>query len=103
MPKKTWTVLIEGQQHTIEIDVHTLTGAMELMVDGKVVKALEDIASKMGMSGITREGRLVRRMAVQDALSKRNVIEFEVAGKPAILRRKTFGGYELFVDGRKIS
>lgn len=28
MPKKKWTVLVEGQEHVVELDLHTLTGVL---------------------------------------------------------------------------
>ena len=92
MAKQIWTVVVEGQQHTVERNKSLLTGAFEILVDGKIVKAFSRLTSTFGKAG--RRQRMAEH-------SERRVVEFEVGGKPAILRQKMFG-YELFVDGQEV-
>jgi hypothetical protein len=92
MGKKTWAVSVEDRQHTVERNASVLTGAFEILVDGKVVKAFSRLSPTFGKAG------RIARMAEH---SERRVVEFEVGGKPAILRQTMFG-YELFVGGQKI-
>jgi hypothetical protein len=94
MAKRIWTVIVEGQQHTVEWNQSLLTDAVEILVDGKVVKVFSSFSPTLGKGQAGTRQRMAER-------SERRVVEFEVAGKPAILRQKLFG-YELFVDGQKV-
>ena len=98
MARRMWNVLVQGEQHTVEVDLHFLTDAFEVLVDGKVVKAF---SGRTSVPGFTRERRTAHFITRNAEHSQRSVIEFEVAGKPAILRH-TFLSYELFVDGQKV-
>lgn len=80
MPKKNFTVIIEGKQHCVQVKTRRLIWSGELLVDGRVVNAWG--------------ARL---------LGPPPEIRFEVAGKPAIV---TFTAglrpFNLYVDGKKI-
>lgn len=73
-----------------------LMGEREVLVDSKVVKALSPI--------IQKTGSFFGKKTTRDLGDQ--VIEFEVAGKPAILQRKRFSMagtvYGLYVDGHRI-
>ena len=77
MPRKVWELIIDGEEHTIEVKASGLSGSGELCVDGKIIDAWA--ASLTG--GGTRH--------------------FEVAGKPAILNSTAFS-YDLIIDGQKV-
>jgi hypothetical protein len=87
MAKKGWAVSVDNKEHIVEINLRVLTGEGEVIVDGKIVKAWA--------------GRAGRKRG-PTSVEERSLMEFEVAGKLAILRRKAIGGYDLFVDGQLI-
>ena len=85
---------MEGQQHIVEMKLHPISGAGEILVDGKVVRAWP------GVPHITH-GRDRKRARIESG--RWQTWEFEVAGKPAILQPGGFlGRFTLYVDGQKV-
>ena len=95
---RKWDFSIDGKQHTVEVKIH-LMGEREVIVDSKVVKALSPTVTK------SRTGAFGSKTRTRDLGDQ--MIEFEVAGKPAFLQKSqsiSLSGtsYNLYVDGEKI-
>jgi hypothetical protein len=82
MAKKSWAFDIENQRHMVDVEWSQWVGGGKILVDGKIV----DIW-----------GRRLMQLPAEKHI--------EVAGKPAVLRRKgrIFEVPELYVDGELIS
>jgi hypothetical protein len=97
---RKWKVMVEGQEHTCEVKIH-FGGEREILVDGKVVKALSPRVER------TRKGGLLFGRTEKSKDYGDQVVEFEIEGKPAIIQRKGLSlagaDYNLFfVDGQRI-
>lgn len=81
MAKGIWAIEIDNQRHTIEVEAGTTSGG-QLKVDDKVKEAWGSTLTAVMPSQI----------------------KFEIANKPAIIRRKGFFNQTavLFVDGKEI-
>lgn len=75
--KKVWKPIINDKAHTVEVKANGLSGSGELLVNGKIVDA-------WGPSWASGGAR-----------------QFEVEGKPAILKSTLFS-YDLIIDGQKV-
>lgn len=89
---KTWTVEIDGEKHLIEFDYPTnlqfdwQKGINQQAKDGKLVVDGSEVGTWKSESGFPKQ------------------INFEIVGKPAVLRKKGFTstGLDLFVEGKLI-
>ena len=77
MPKRGWTLTVEGQSHEVEVYWSRWTNSGQLVLDGGIVDAWGP-----SLFGPTKH--------------------FQIAGQPAILQ-PTFTGFDLFVGGKKIA
>jgi uncharacterized protein YacL (UPF0231 family) len=94
---RKWKVVLDGVEHAVEVKIHMM-GEREVLVDSRVVKALSPSIQK------ARIGLFGPKARIRDLGDQ--VIEFEIAGKPAVIQRKQFSlagsDYNLYVDGQKI-